>query len=71
MLFECVIRGLTADTLGGILLYTEGNLEMYNEQKTGQEPAFGDGLPGQSWLARATFGTSFQLFTLRGIPLLP
>ena len=30
---------------------------MYNEDGTAQEPAFGSGVPGQSWLARATFGT--------------
>ena len=35
---------------------TEGNLEMQNENKTGMDIAFGDGGPGQSWLARATFG---------------
>ena len=33
---------------------------MQNEHMTGgQEIAFGDGAPGQSWLARATFGMSF------------
>lgn len=42
--------------LGGVLLVTEGNLEMQNENKTGMDIAFGDGGPGQSWLARATFG---------------
>ncbi len=43
--------------LGGVLLITEGNLEMQNEHKVGIEPAFGEGGPGQSWLARACFGT--------------
>lgn len=41
---------------GGVLLITEGNLEMQNEHKVGIEPAFGEGGPGQSWLARACFG---------------
>ncbi|KAL5532760.1 hypothetical protein ACEPAF_4534 [Sanghuangporus sanghuang] len=50
---------------GGILLYTEGNLEMYNEKGTAQEPAFGDGAPGQSWLARATF-EAYNLMKSRG-----
>lgn len=49
---------------GGVLLYTEGNLEMYNEDGTAQEPAFGSGVPGQSWLARATFGTANRVFLL-------
>jgi hypothetical protein len=36
---------------------------MQNEAMTGgQEPAFGDGAPGQSWLARSTFGT-YSLFS--------
>ncbi|OCB86724.1 hypothetical protein A7U60_g6183 [Sanghuangporus baumii] len=50
---------------GGILLYTEGNLEMYNEKGTAQEPAFGDGALGQSWLARATF-EAYNLMKSRG-----
>ncbi|KAI5123372.1 hypothetical protein M0805_001793 [Coniferiporia weirii] len=50
---------------GGVLLFTEGNLEMQNEQMTGQEPAFGDGGPGQSWLARATF-EAYNLMKGRG-----
>ncbi|KAL5529605.1 hypothetical protein ACEPAG_5590 [Sanghuangporus baumii] len=53
---------------GGILLYTEGNLEMYNEKGTAQEPAFGDGAPGQSWLARATF-EAYNLMKSRGSSL--
>ena len=35
---------------------TEGNLEMQNEKEQAQEIALGEGEPGQSWLARATFG---------------
>ncbi|THH11984.1 hypothetical protein EW145_g276 [Phellinidium pouzarii] len=50
---------------GGVLLFTEGNLEMQNEQLNGQEPAFGDGGPGQSWLARATF-EAYNLMKGRG-----
>lgn len=41
---------------GGILLVTEGNLEVHNENGQPQEIAFGEGEPGQSWLARALFG---------------
>ncbi|EJD02285.1 uncharacterized protein FOMMEDRAFT_141383 [Fomitiporia mediterranea MF3/22] len=50
---------------GGVLLYTEGNLEMQSEQKIGQEPAFGEGGPNQSWLARATF-EAYNLMKKRG-----
>lgn len=39
-----------------MLLFTEGNLEMKNESGDGQDCAFGQGGPGQSWLARSTFG---------------
>lgn len=39
-----------------MLLITEGNLEMKDERGVGQEIALGDGLPGESWLARTTFG---------------
>lgn len=35
---------------------TEGNLEVHNEYGQPQEIAFGEGEPGQSWLARALFG---------------
>ena len=55
---------LTAIDTGGILLYTEGNLEMYNEDLTAQDRVYGDGAPGQSWLARATFGTMTYSFLL-------
>lgn len=43
--------------IGGVLLFTEGNLELQNESKTGgQDIAFGEGAPGHSWLARTLFG---------------
>ncbi|KLO14679.1 S-adenosyl-L-methionine-dependent methyltransferase [Schizopora paradoxa] len=50
---------------GGVLLITEGNLEMQNENKVGIEPAFGEGGPGQSWLARACF-EAYNSMKLRG-----
>lgn len=34
----------------------EGNFELMNEDKEPQDIAFGDGGPGQSWLARMCFG---------------
>ncbi|KAH8116984.1 S-adenosyl-L-methionine-dependent methyltransferase [Phellopilus nigrolimitatus] len=50
---------------GGVLLFMEGNLEIQNEQMTGQEAAFGDAAPGQSWLARSTF-EAYNLMKARG-----
>lgn len=47
---------LLTSIAGGILLMTEGNLEVHNEYGQPQEIAFGEGEPGQSWLARALFG---------------
>ena len=37
---------------------------MKNEFGAGQDIAFGDGGPGLSWLARATFGESYLPFVL-------
>ncbi|TDL18966.1 S-adenosyl-L-methionine-dependent methyltransferase [Rickenella mellea] len=40
---------------GGILLIADGDPNLLNEHKELQEMAFGDGGPGQSWLARGMF----------------
>lgn len=43
--------------IGGVLLLCEGNLDLHNAYKVSQEPAYGEGGPGQSWLARMCLGT--------------
>ncbi|KAI5118738.1 hypothetical protein M0805_000067 [Coniferiporia weirii] len=40
---------------GGILIFIEGNLELMNGDGQAQEVAFGEGGPGQSWMARMCF----------------
>ncbi|KAH8109632.1 hypothetical protein DFH11DRAFT_1548084 [Phellopilus nigrolimitatus] len=50
---------------GGVLIVIEGNFEIMNEEKEPQEIAFGDGAPGQSWLARICY-EAYNVMAARG-----
>ncbi|KLO11866.1 S-adenosyl-L-methionine-dependent methyltransferase [Schizopora paradoxa] len=50
---------------GGVLIMIEGNMELANSFKQPQEIAFGEGGPGQSWMARMCF-EAYNTWKARG-----
>ena len=52
---------LTINFSGGVLYFIEGNMELRNSFREPAEVAFGQGGPGQSWMARMCFGMVFRI----------